>query len=630
MAEIESLEDFDKKVKRFRKLVNEKTYGCPVWEEVLQSSMDCDNELKFSYRDLEAYASNNGINLQSHLAEKGIIRIMWYDQPVPRPDVDSLLKWEAKIGRVPIDDLRAQNKDAKIVEFEEEFRHVIRQDKLATISMLEIGDSVEFNLAEELIYFCEKSIGLFKTDKPNLAEFIREPSTYGIIGKVYAEIASVKRNKDGDLPLFTLHIYYAIDEAKSRVKKGLLLSEDGKSIVRCIDDVSDLVIPEGVERIEDKVFMNCSVASVKFSESLRYIGDRAFDGTCLRSIVVPKGIAHIGVSPFTFGTEDKDRSLSYAKVDSPTYVVVEEGNEKYFSRGGSLFERSENGVSLVTLYYQFATTSPGRYSYRIPDDVTHLKEGCIILPWGRHTNGTCDVVLPSGVKRVDKDAIFYGVRVLNIPESLEFGQEEIWNRISEAGRTDANIAAAIRFGDDGSNNDWSNARRSLATRLDKGEYRDFAVSENSSHYFRSREFCFMHSSNGYETTLVLDPKDSVTVKVEDLDQLSSMEKSAVTALKPNDVVDLQLMPETKKKHDGYSEPSFKREVKSLSLRVFGLYDIGSIPVESLFGVEGADANDLQAAIDNLDCRVENVEVTPNFFGLENNVSLSVVVKKAVN
>ena len=129
----------------------------------------------------------------------------------------------------------------------------------------------------------------------------------------------------------------------------------------------------------------------------------------------------------------------------------------------------------------------------------------------------------------------------------------------------------------------------------------------------------------------MDPdfQDSVTIKVEDLDQLSSVEKAAVAGLQPNDIISLQLMPETKRKHDWYGEPSFKREVKSLSLRVSGLYDIGSIPVESLFGVVDADANDLQAAIDNLDCRVESVEVAPSSFGLEDSVSLSVMVKKAV-
>ena len=629
MAEIKSLEEFDKKVESFRKLVDKKMYGCPVREDMLQSRLRYDNDLKFSYRDLETFASNNGIDIQSHLADKGIIQIMWYDQPVPRPDADALAKWEAKTGRVSISDLRSQNKDAKFVEFKEEFQHDIEQDKLATISMLKKGDSVEFNLEEELIYFCDRSIGRFRTDKPNLAEFIKEPSTYGIIGKVYAEIASVKKGKDSGWPTFTLHIYYAIDEAKSKVKNGLLFSEDGKAIVRCIDDVSDLIIPEGVERIEDKVFMNCSVASVKFPESLRHIGDHAFDGTNLKSIVVPKWIDHIGISPFTFGAEDRDRSTSFAKVDSPTYVEVEEGNERYFSRGGSLFERNEDGISLVTLYYQFATTSPGRYSYKIPDFVTHLKDNCIITPWSRYGDDTYDVVLPSGIKQVDKGAIYYNARVMNVPENLEFGQEEIWNRISEAGWADANIGVVIEFGNDVPKIDWSNARRSLATRLDKDKYRDVAVSENNQHYFRSREFCFMHSSEGYETTLDPDFQDSVTIKVEDLDQLSSVEKVAVASLQPTDAIGLQLMPEIKRKRDEYGEPSFKREVKSLSLRVSGLYDIGSIPVESLFGVVDADANDLQVAIDNLDCRVESVEVTPSSFGLEDSVSLSVTVKKAV-
>ncbi len=602
MAEIASSEEFDKKVESFGKLVAEKTktYGRPVREDRLQSSMRHDNDLKFSYRDLETYASSNGIDIQSHLADKGIIEIMWYDQPVPRPDADALAKWEAKTGRVPIDDLKSKNKDAKFVEFEEEFQHYIEQDKLATISMLEKGDSVEFNLDEELIYFCDRSIGRFLTDKPDLAKFIKEPATYGIIGKVYAEIASVKKGK---APSFILHIYYAIDEARRNVKNGLLLSEDGKAIVECIDDVSDLVIPEGVERIEDKAFMNCPVASVKFPESLRYIGDYAFGGTNLKSIVVPKWIDHIGISPFTFGPKSPDSRRSdlflgdyfkyYAEVEPPTYVEVEEGNEKYFSRGGSLFERNEDGISLVTLYYRSATTSPHQYSYKIPDFVTHLKKDCIIRRASPFSVDP-DIVLPSGIKRVDKGAISREVRVMNVPENLEFGQDEIWNRLTRCGR-------------------------SLSGWLDKDKYRDVAVSENNPHYFRSRECCFMHSPEGYETSLALGSQDSVTVKVEDMDQLSSVEKAAVASLRPNDVIGLQLT------FSEYDECG----VSSLSLRVSGLYDIGNISVESLFDIKYADENDLQAAIDNLDCRVESVEVTPSRFGLEDSVSLSVTIKKAV-
>ncbi len=54
-------------------------------------------------------------------------------------------------------------------------------------------------------------------------------------------------------------------------------SDDMKAIENCDISLSGaIVIPEGVERINEGAFAWTNITSVKFPSSLRYIGEKAF------------------------------------------------------------------------------------------------------------------------------------------------------------------------------------------------------------------------------------------------------------------------------------------------------------------------------------------------------------------
>ncbi len=75
-------------------------------------------------------------------------------------------------------------------------------------------------------------------------------------------------------------------------ESGIKYSFDGKRLLRCKGNVSNsYVIPEGVEVICDKAFMNVTnVESVKLPETVKYIGEHAFSGcNALEFIKVPIG-----------------------------------------------------------------------------------------------------------------------------------------------------------------------------------------------------------------------------------------------------------------------------------------------------------------------------------------------------
>lgn len=211
--------------------------------------------------------------------------------------------------------------------------------------------------------------------------------------------------------------------------------------------MADLVIPEGIERIEDGAFSNCSVSSVVFPRSLRRIGSRAFYGTCLKSVEVPNWVESIGLSPFAYSSR-RDRASRYVMPEAPTYVEVGEGNKRYCSWGGSLFERSEGELALVSYYCQFASVVPGRYVFRVPRGTTRLMEGCFLFPWGHSRDGVYKLVLPGSVVRVDEGVLPSELSITNCASSLDGGRDADSGGFS-VGSSAVRGFAVLRSGGDG-------------------------------------------------------------------------------------------------------------------------------------------------------------------------------------
>ena len=100
-------------------------------------------------------------------------------------------------------------------------------------------------------------------------------------------------------------------------KDGLLYNADGSELIFCPRGLTDVTIPEGVERIGDHAFFYCRILEkVNLPSSLTEIGANGF-GICekLTSIVIPDGVTSIGDSAFA-------SSASLNEVTLPSSLVT--------------------------------------------------------------------------------------------------------------------------------------------------------------------------------------------------------------------------------------------------------------------------------------------------------------------
>lgn len=76
---------------------------------------------------------------------------------------------------------------------------------------------------------------------------------------------------------------------------GILYSKDRKKLIKCPGGkTGDIIIPEGVESINDYAFSLSKISSVSFPESMNYIGRNAFLYSEISRIDFGNGIAYIG------------------------------------------------------------------------------------------------------------------------------------------------------------------------------------------------------------------------------------------------------------------------------------------------------------------------------------------------
>lgn len=87
---------------------------------------------------------------------------------------------------------------------------------------------------------------------------------------------------------------------KTIEKDDLILSEDGKTILGVTDNtITKIIIPEGVEIIEDWAFEKCyELQILKLPKSLKRIGFGAFTSTKLEFVSFPEGVEEIEESAF--------------------------------------------------------------------------------------------------------------------------------------------------------------------------------------------------------------------------------------------------------------------------------------------------------------------------------------------
>ena len=87
---------------------------------------------------------------------------------------------------------------------------------------------------------------------------------------------------------------------KTIEKDGLILSEDGKKVLGVTDNtITKVVVPEGVEVIEDWAFEKCyELQILKLPKSLKRIGFGAFTSTKLEFVSFPESWGRFSRSIF--------------------------------------------------------------------------------------------------------------------------------------------------------------------------------------------------------------------------------------------------------------------------------------------------------------------------------------------
>ncbi len=182
--------------------------------------------------------------------------------------------------------------------------------------------------------------------------------------------------------------------------------------------VTELVIPDGVKRIESKVFKNCKqFTSVVIPDSVEYIGEGAFNGCSgITSITIPfVGESRTAVAPNTTfgyifgkakyaetysatqkthcGTDDYIYSTTYNIPIALTSITVTNGKI-----GFGAFSECSQVTSII-----------------FPDDITEIGdyafEGCGALE---------SILIPGSVKRIGTNAFYqcYELTEISIPKAV--------------------------------------------------------------------------------------------------------------------------------------------------------------------------------------------------------------------
>lgn len=127
------------------------------------------------------------------------------------------------------------------------------------------------------------------------------------------------------------------------VREGTRFIDDGA----CADHarLSEVYLPEGVCEIGHAAFRGCrSLRRVDIPASVRRVEEDAFLDTALESVRLPASLDYVGRRALvTYGAHHGDEAPSLRK------VMVEEGNERFFTTPGLLLERKEGGRARVLL-----------------------------------------------------------------------------------------------------------------------------------------------------------------------------------------------------------------------------------------------------------------------------------------
>lgn len=168
---------------------------------------------------------------------------------------------------------------------------------------------------------------------------------------------------------------------------GLVISDDGKTVLRCYYKVKSAIVPEGITSIDSAAFSRCNIESVTLPNSLTNIRSFAFEFCrSLKSITIPKSVTVID-------------SYAFKCCDSLELVTIL--NDSSILLGSHLFYYTEN-VVVKTNNKKVMGYCDEHYTDFIPLDGAaeeSLQEGGKSMADGKHK-----ILRGASVRRAEKNA----------------------------------------------------------------------------------------------------------------------------------------------------------------------------------------------------------------------------------
>ena len=193
--------------------------------------------------------------------------------------------------------------------------------------------------------------------------------------------------------------------------KSIKGRSSSKSIFANPEQITEIIIPEGITSIDNYAFTRCeSITSVTIPESVTSIGSYAFYRcSALNSVELPNALEAIGLRAFYSCNALTEFSIpaSVTRIGTPVIsgsdlreISVDANNTAYCSVDGVLYNKDKTNLML----YPAAKESA---EYRIPDTVKTLDEAAIVSTYNLR-----EMYIPASLTEVNGDNNFYQCRAL--------------------------------------------------------------------------------------------------------------------------------------------------------------------------------------------------------------------------
>ncbi len=169
------------------------------------------------------------------------------------------------------------------------------------------------------------------------------------------------------------------------------------------DAIRSVIIEPGITSIGTAAFCECTaLKEISIPDSVTVIGDNAFNYTGLTDITIPEGVERIGGTVFWnnfyLATITIPSTVSYigncpvANCPVLSSITVSEGNKAYASADGVLFDKEQ------TVLICYPAKKEGK-TYEIPDSVVRIGASAF-----NHADLLWEVTIPEGVTTIGGSA----------------------------------------------------------------------------------------------------------------------------------------------------------------------------------------------------------------------------------